>query len=284
MSMTPFSFESINGSIHFDFRGIYFLHCLFESKLGLMEKKVMNANPQAAQHMSFKQKLKRWVGKHPVLCTFLLIVVLWKGFLWHFNTPIKNPWPEHPYTIKGRFPFDKGFDIVFGLRVVGDAKWHRWVCGGFGFFTSHATCDGGIVHFYPNKIDGNTYQITMYKDYYLRGLPQWGESLFFDKPYRPMEAFDPTAMGISSNVPLKGVPIICDDYEKRTGRFRGELRCMPLYDDKERKVGHLKYKHLILPTTIPTAPNEQVMDFWLYSELDEMLKTQPAPISGRPQS
>lgn len=241
----------------------------------------MNNPTEAIQKTSLKQTLKRWATKYLMFLALPILILLWKGFWWHFNTPIKNPWPEKPYTIKGRFPFDKGFDIVFGLRVVGDAKWHRWVCGGLE--VTYAGCDGGIVHFYPQKIDGKSYQVTMYKDYYLQGLPQWGESLFFDKPYRPMEGFDPTGMAISSNVPLKGIPIICDDYEKRTGRFRGELRCMPLYDDKERKVGHLKYKHLNLPTTSPARPNEQVMDFWLYSELDEMLKTQPAPIPSKTQ-
>jgi hypothetical protein len=235
-----------------------------------MEKKMMNTNPQAAQHMSFKQKLKRWVGKHPVLCAFLLIVVLWKGFWWHFNTPIKNPWPEHPYTIKGRFPFDKGFDIVFGLRVAGEAKWHRWICGGIN--VTYAGCSGGTLYFHPQKVDGKKYQMTMYKDYYLKGLPQWSEANFFDKPYNSQADFDPKKSSIGGNVGWKNIPIICDDSKENLQQYKGAMRCRTQYDDPERKHGHLRYKHLKLPASQVAGPNEQVMDFWLYSELEEMLK------------
>jgi hypothetical protein len=263
--------------IHLDFRGIYFLHCLFESKQGHMGKKMMNSIPQAAQHMSFKQKLKRWVGKHPVLWAFLLIVVLWKGFWWHFNTPIKNPWPEHPYTIKGRFPFDKGFDIVLEMNVIGEAGWHQWVCGGANI--TYASCRSGIVYFSPQKVDGYNYKFTAYKDYYFKGLPFWSEPRFFDG----VSKFDPKTLGMISTPLLSGVPIICDDSAQGVKKLETKERCRPQYFDEHRQVGYEKYKHLVLPPSGTAGPNEQVMDFWLTSELDEMLKTQPAPISDRPQ-
>jgi hypothetical protein len=238
----------------------------------------MSNTPQNEQSLPLKHPLKQWVAKHPKLCTFLLIVVLWQAFWWHFNTPIKNPWPDKPYTIKGRFPFDKGFDIVFGLSVSGDAKWHQWICGGIQ--VTYAGCSGGTEYFHPQKTDSKNYQITMYKDYYLRGLPLWDESVFFYKQYKAGIAFDFKASVIGGHIVPESAPIICDDSEKELSESKGKIFCMRQYDNETRQSGYKKYIHLILPASSQAGPNEQVMDFWLTSELDEMLKVQPTPTAN----
>ena len=234
----------------------------------------MSNTPQNEQPLPLKHPLKQWVAKHPKLCTFLLIVVLWQAFWWHFNTPIKNPWPDKPYTIKGRFPFDKGFDIVLGMSVIGEAKWHRWMCGDLNI--TYTNCSGGFVRINPQKTESKNYQITMYKDYYFKGFPQWSEPRFFDGIHK----FDPETLGIVSTTLLEGVPIICDDSEEGLRKLESQLSCRPQYYDENRKSGYKKYIHLVLPASSQAGPNEQVMDFWLTSELDEMLKAQPTPTAN----
>lgn len=125
----------------------------------------------------------------------------------------------------------------------------------------------------PSKIDGNSYQITMYKDYYFKGLPLWSEPRLFDGIHK----FDSKTRGIISTTLLKGAPIICDDSDKQVRKLESQLKCKPQYFDEDRDSGYEKYKNLILPVSTPAGPNEQVMDVWLTSELDEMLKDQSIP-------
>ena len=46
---------------------------------------------------------------------------------------------------------------------------------------------------------------------------------------------------------------------------------MQQYDGPYRERGHMKYKHLVLPASSQAQANVHVLDFWLYSELDEVL-------------
>ena len=60
-----------------------------------------------------KQWLLHWVRQHWIISTLVLLYVTYSGFWWLVFTPIRNPWPQEAFTIRGRFPFDKGYELMF---------------------------------------------------------------------------------------------------------------------------------------------------------------------------
>ena len=223
--------------------------------------------------MAFTRELKMhvlsWMRRHWIISTSLAFIAAWSSISWFAFTPIRNPWPKEAYTIKGRFPFDKGYELIFFQSVYGEAEWHQRWCGGIQI--EKATCSAGLVYLKPNQIDGQHYEITLYRDYYLRGLPQWT----LVKPGHGAVAFK---AGIDFDYKRgggsyyrQGPPDICDDSKESLGERHGRLFCMAQYYGPDRKSGYLKYIQLQLPDSAIAGPNEEIKDFWLTSELDRML-------------
>ena len=73
--------------------------------------------------------LRAWMRRHRFLSSLILFFFFWRIFWWHFDTPIRNPWPQDSYIVKGRFPFHKGYDLIFIQHVYGGSAWHQRVCG-----------------------------------------------------------------------------------------------------------------------------------------------------------
>ncbi len=215
-------------------------------------------------------QLRAWLRQHWIISSLFVFAALWQVFWWHFSTPIRNPWPKDEYTIKGRFPFDKGYELIFALEVVGEADWHKRVCGGFN--VEKASCLAGRVFFKPQKIDGQHYEITFYRDYYFKGLQKW-DAYFLDLPYEPQRMTTPEK-ALSGSSGWKDRPVICDDSKEFLNKFHGRLFCMRQYDDPERRDGHRKYKDLVLPPNGMVSSNVQIKNFWLESELDQMMAEQ----------
>ena len=211
-----------------------------------------------------------WLKRHWLASSLLVLILTWQVFSWHFNTPIRNPWPQDTYTVKGRFPFNKGYDLVFMQNVYGGAPWHQRLCGGL-YMRNRATCSAGKVFFKPRRIDGEHYEVTLYRDYYFAGLPGWKLNATNEWPlaFKAGIDFDYEKAMITSLWPT---PVaVCDDSPQSIEKFTGKLFCMQQYDDASRERGHMKYKHLVLPLSDPGSATTKIKDFWLYSELDEVL-------------
>lgn len=216
------------------------------------------------------KRVSEWMKHHWLVSGLIVIAVVWKAFWLHFNMPIRNPWPRETYTVKGRFPFDKGFDLVFMQNVYGGSEWHQRLCGMLSL-RHEATCGGGGVFFKPRRIDSQHYEVTLYRDYYFTGLPGWTLDGTNEWPlaFRSGIGFDYEK---SMNTSLGKMPVVvCDDRQEEVEKRMGRLFCTEQYDEPSRAQGHLKYKHLPLPMSSAGGPNERIKDFWLYSELDELI-------------
>ncbi len=208
--------------------------------------------------------------RHWLALSVIAAVLGWQAFWWHFETPIRNPWARDTYTVKGRFPFDKGYDLIFMQSVYGGAPWHQRVCGMLSL-RDWATCGGGNVFFKPRRIDGEHYEVTLYRDYYFRGVPGWTLNATNEWPlaFKAGIDFDYESAMITSLMPTHVA--VCDDSSESIATFTGKLFCMQQYDDPSRERGHRKYKHLVLPLSEPGDTTTKTLDFWLYSELDQVL-------------
>ncbi len=216
------------------------------------------------------KRVTDWMKHHWLVSGLIVMAVVWKAFWVHFNVPIPNPWPRETYTVKGRFPFDKGYDLVFMQSVYGGSYWHQRLCGMLSF-RQLATCGGGGEFFKPRRIDDQHYEVTLYRDYYFPGLPGWRLDATNEWPlaFQSGIGFDYEK---SIVVSLGATPIaVCSDQPKDLKRTEGRLMCMDQYDDPERTRGPIKYKDLQIPLSGQSADGVQVRDFWLFSELDELL-------------
>ncbi len=216
------------------------------------------------------KRVSEWMKHHWLVSGLIVIAVVWKAFWLHFNMPIRNPWPRETYTVKGRFPFDKGFDLVFMQNVYGGSEWHQRLCGMLSL-RHEATCAGGGVFFKPRRIDSQHYEVTLYRDYYFTGLPGWTLDGTNEWPlaFRSGIGFEYEKALVTSLWPT---PVaVCDDSLQTLERLDGKLFCMQQYNDPSRQAGNIKYKHLVLPQTSSDDGNVKIKDFWLYSELDELL-------------
>ncbi len=219
------------------------------------------------------KRVSEWMKHHWLVSGLIVIALVWKAFWLHFNMPIRNPWPRETYTVKGRFPFDKGFDMVFMQNVYGGSEWHQRLCGMLSLRES-ATCGAQDVFFKPRRIDNEHYEVTLYRDYYLKGLPKWTLDATNEWPlaFQSGIGFDHQKAMFTSLWPT---PVaVCDDSPQALKQFNGVLFCMQQYDDLTRKEGHAKYKHMQIPLSSQPGSGVQIKDFWLYSELDELLMKQ----------
>ncbi len=217
------------------------------------------------------KRVTDWMKHHWLVSGLIVMAVVWQAFWVYFNVPIRNPWPRETYTVKGRFPFDKGYDLVFMQNVYGGSYWHQRLCGMLSF-RQLATCGGGGDFFKPRRIDDQHYEVTLYRDYYFPGLPGWRLDATNEWPlaFQTGIGFDQEKALITSLWPT---PVaVCDDSPQSLRELNGKLFCMQQYDDASRMEGHLKYKDLDLGLSAKAGPGEKVKDFWLYSELDALLQ------------
>ena len=212
------------------------------------------------------ERAASWPRRHPWLTALLWLVTVWYLFGLFYRTPIPNPWAEKTFVIKGRFPFDKGYDLLFKINATGQARWHQRLCGNIQ--TERAICTGGGVFVRPTRIDGQHYEMVLHEDFYFKGPQQW-EMQYWELVYDPAFGVPPESYVLTTHGLMPHV--VCNDSMASRKKVRGKLFCSSQYDDKERKQGIVKYRNIYLPLSAEAKPGEKVVDYWLHSELDALL-------------
>lgn len=218
----------------------------------------MNAetSTQASVMVRAWRWLKAFAWRHKVISALVLFYLLSKAIM----TPIVNPFASDLYTIRGRFPFDKGYELAFDQHVLGQAKWFRAWCG-WPLYES-GICRAGFEILKPTRIGENHYELKVYRDRYFTGLQGWAHRISHAE-YRASSNFDPNYLVIRFYAGDESS--VCDDSEEFLKKYKGELFCTSQLTHKDFKVLHL-------PDGQPVMPNEQVINFWLDSELKPMLE------------
>lgn len=217
------------------------------------------------------QWLKAFPKRHRVITGLSLIYIVWSLV----TMPIRNPFPQEEFKIRGRFPFDQGYELMFKQNIYGEASWYRLWCGSgifllFGYQQS-ATCSEGGVWTKPKQIDGQHYEVTLYKDVYFKGLPNWTSNIWHTQ-YKANAGVDYTKLLVTDY----GAPenSACDGSEEFLRKYEGKLFCT-------KQTRHKDFKHLLIQEGHPAGPNEKIQNFWLDSELEKMLPNRtPGPIAN----
>lgn len=161
--------------------------------------------------------------KHPIISCLIGIYLFFKliGTAWSWVlTPTINSNPQDPITLRGTFPFDKGFDLVFSQRATTTTPWVNRVCGMF-VTDKGIPCHAGYQEVHPKKIDKNHYEITFYRDYYLQGIAGWVHGGFGQRAYTS----DTSSKGTSGLGPQTN-EMKCFDNPKDIHKFNGALICV----------------------------------------------------------
>ena len=200
--------------------------------------------------------LKAFAWRHKVISVVVLFYLLSKAIM----TPIVNPFASDVYTIRGRFPFDKGYELAFDQHVLGQAKWFRAWCG-WPLYES-GICRAGFEVLKPTRVGENHYELRVYRDRYFTG-PQGWEHRISHIEYKTDAGIDLNRHSFRDYIGDESSA--CDDSEEFLKKYKDELFCTSQLTHKDFKVLHL-------PDGQPVMPNEQVINFWLDSELTPMLE------------
>lgn len=204
--------------------------------------------------------IKCFPKRHKVIATLAVLYVIFKLVM----TPIVNPFASDTYTIRGRFPFDQGFELMFIQNGYGNAQWYRRWCGGIQ--TDDAICRAGHRLLKPTRLDGQNYEIRIYRDRYFSAFADWKEETWHVE-YKANMGLDPFRVMAHSYVNDENSA--CNGSEESAIRHKGQLFCTGHLNDKD-------YRHLVINEGLPLKPNERLMNFWLYPDLDAMLRKEKA--------
>ncbi len=124
-----------------------------------------------------------FLSRHPLISVPLLVMglIACLHYFWQWVvTASINPHPQDSVTVRGAFPFDKGFELAFIQSAHTTTPWVNVVCGGFGFIRdmSGTSCRGGKEVLLPRKLDCCHYEITFHRDHYLPSIAGWEHSGF----------------------------------------------------------------------------------------------------------
>ena len=177
----------------------------------------------------------------------------------------KNPFAHDAVTLRGRFPFDQGYELSFYQSATNSYDWHRRLCGWFGMVVSHASCTGAREVLTPKRVDAKHYSLTLYRDYYFKGVAGWQAGYGVNQYASNAE---PSVRGL-----MKGMGPIdnrirnyaCVNDPATLKKLKGVLFCSDASTHKD-------YKSLIFTQEQMLDSNEHVLNFWLDSELDLLLK------------
>lgn len=218
----------------------------------LMDQHESTVAALAALRKAVEIAIRTFPRRHWILTTWVLAIA---GF-YVATTPIKNPFAQNAITIRGRFPFDQGFELVFRQNAYGNAQWYRRWCGGIQ--TDDAICRAGFTYIQPTRTDPQHYAITIYRDRYFPWFADWKEETWHVQRK--------AKVGLPDGATSYGDPenSVCDGSDEALSKFGGELICRGQLDDRE-------FKSLLLSDGRPVRVNEKLMNFWLYSELREII-------------
>ena len=179
-------------------------------------------------------------------------------------TPIVNPFASDVYTIRGRFPFDQGFELMFRQNAYGNAKWYRRWCGGIN--TTDAICRDGNRVLKPTRLSGQNYEIQIHRDRYLSAFADWKEETWHVE-YKANMGLDP--LKVMAHEYINDENSACDGSNESIREFKGRLFC-------GGHLNHKNYRHLVINGGLPLKANERLLNFWLHTELDAMLPKEKA--------
>ncbi len=201
--------------------------------------------------------LKGFPSRHKIITALAVLFLVWQAIM----TPIKNPFASDAITVRGRFPFDQGYELVFIQDAEGTAKWYRRRCGGSR--VEEAVCTAGKTVLYPKKIDGQHYELTIYRDRYFRGLAGWeaGEGLLVTHFKAGIDRI-PFQTGVRHT----NRDMACDGSDAVLKEQKYRLFCTSLTNVKKYRDRPVS----ALPELPPDSKNEWVLNYWLESELDAM--------------
>jgi hypothetical protein len=211
----------------------------------------------AAAFATFRGDVLNAIRSFPRRHWFLTV---WLLAIAGFNvaiTPINNPFAQDAITIRGRFPFDQGFELVFRQNAYGNAQWYRRWCGGIQ--TDNAICRAGFTYLKPTRTEAQHYVITIYRDRYFPLFADWKEETWhvqYKANAADLERFGATSYGNPGNS-------VCYGSDEALSKRDGRLYCHGQPDDKE-------FKSLVLTDGQPVDTNEKLMNFWLDSELRQI--------------
>ena len=174
-------------------------------------------------------------------------------------TPIVNPFASDVHTIRGRFPFDQGFELMFIQNAYGNAKWYRRWCGGIN--TTDAICREGNRVLKPTRLSGQNYEIQIYRDQYISAFADWKEETWHVE-YKANMGLDP--LRVMAHEYINDENSACNGSAQSIDRHKGHLFCMGQIDHKD-------YKRLVIDEGLPLKVNERLLNFWLYTDLDAMV-------------
>lgn len=201
------------------------------------------------------QRLPQWLGKHwlvsALLVLYLLLQAYWLAWSW-VTTPTINPHPTDLVTIRGTFPFDKGYTMELYQEASSTTPWVNKWCG-YPMSSEGFPCHGGWQTLTVKQLDPQHYELTFYRDYYLPGIAGWRHS------------------GLGLSMPKTGAP------KPRTGsgfpRISTAVKCF----QSNTEAGDLICTELNLDGPdiyVPPTRNFEV-NFYLKSELPAHLANTP---------
>lgn len=218
----------------------------------------LEANNKSGLITRVWQWLKGFAMRHKIISFLVLFYLVSRAVA----TPIVNPFASDVYTIRGRFPFDKGFALSFRQYAYGTAPWFKRWCGWP--FYEEGTCTGDSHWVEPTRIGENHYEVRIYRDRYFSALGGWKEATVF-LPYLATAFSDREKMLITSYAGQESS--VCIDDEVNLKKFRGNLMCFS-------QLAHKDFRVLHLADGQPVRSDERLINFWLESELSPMLEKQ----------
>ena len=125
----------------------------------------------------------------------------------------------------------------------------------------HAKHQQGDRVLKPTRLDGQNYEIKIYRDRYFSAFADWKEETWHVE-YKANMGLDPTK--VMAHAYVNEDNSACDGSEESAIRHGGKLFCTGHLNDKD-------YKHLVIKVGLPLKSNERLLNFWLYTDLDAML-------------
>lgn len=198
-------------------------------------------------------------GGIKTLATGLMMLVIsyltYQAIHQTFFVAWKNPFAKDAVVLRGRFPFDQGWEFSFNQTAL--TPYTSNICEGLG---ASLPCVGAKETLKPERIDDRHYRFVAYRDYYFKGVVGWLTDIHIYAGYYLIH----TKVNGIDRTPLlelgKTMNIVCSKNTKRH------------WTNCASTLEHQDYKNLIFTEEQSIAPDEYVMNIWLDSELDLLLK------------
>lgn len=148
-----------------------------------------------------------WMRRHKVV-TILGFLALYLGGEYLLMSPFVNPFPTKKITVRGVFPYDRGWELRFRKE----------------YFTKNPSCKqtARILFIFPQaevnrhqnvpitvrRDGGNQYSFEYYEDYFLSGFCEWSPGfLFYGIRVNQRAGNDVAMLGFPER--LKGIDYAC---------------------------------------------------------------------------